>query len=190
MRRHPLLRLLQLLCAATSVLLAALAGARPRAAPRPFHTFTMSLVGEREREDGSWEGVDLLTSPQASIERAQLQLRVQTPSRLYVDAVEEGQVRALFPQVGESNIVRPGALYAVPGPTAFYDVRGNPTLRVTLIPLSSEGEDDNEAEPARRVGGLARVGMALTDGATFQVLEGAFRAQGAARLELPLAGGG
>src|SRR4051794_5052349 len=111
MLRHPLLRLFQLCCAVITVLLTLFGHAKARAvtvSASAFQSFTLSVVGEREREDGSWEGLDLLQSPDAQVERAQLQLRVLQPSRLYVDVVDEGGPRRVYPQLGESNVLRPG----------------------------------------------------------------------------------
>ncbi len=167
--RHRLLRVFQLCCAIAAALLAFFGPAPSRAvASQRYQSFTLSVVGERERGDGSWEGVDLLSSPDQSVERAQLQLRVLRPSRVYVDVLEEGGPRRLYPGVHEPNVLRPGALYTLPGPTAFYEVRGQPTLRVTLQPL-----DDAAAppEPAVRVGGSATVTGVLTDGAEVEVTE-------------------
>ena len=69
MIRHPLLRAAQSVAASAAIALVAV-----RPAPSANVRFSLVAMGERERLDGSWEGVDLLRGWAQPIDRFQLTL--------------------------------------------------------------------------------------------------------------------
>src|SRR4051812_42531877 len=84
MIRHPLLRAAQAMAVAAA---GALLAVRPSAAPPPTATrFSLSVLGERERPDGGWEGADLLRDATTAVDRFQLTLTPETDARALVEA--------------------------------------------------------------------------------------------------------
>src|SRR5438874_2570994 len=81
MIRHPLLRAAQSVAASAAIALVAV-----RPAPATNVRFSLAAMGERERPDGSWEGVDLLRGRAEPIDRFQLTLTPETDARAQVEA--------------------------------------------------------------------------------------------------------
>ncbi|HEY8210666.1 MAG TPA: hypothetical protein VIG99_24450 [Myxococcaceae bacterium] len=181
--RHPVLLLVE------AVVSAAIGGMlregflRAEARGRAPMEITVTVMGETERLDGSWEGADLLANPDATAQRVQISLRVEKRARVSLDAVEGKDVSRLFPQEKREAILEPGRWYAIPGPRTFYDLAGRVHLRLNVAPLD---RPDSPFEPADAVGPASLVTFRLSDGSPYQLTRQDFAARGAARLELDL----
>jgi hypothetical protein len=180
MIRHPVLRLVQLALGVLVALLGAWAQARP--APRsPPMALALSAVGERECDDGSWEGSDLLAQPGAPAERFQLNIRPLHAGRLLVDELTPEGTQRLSPALGEDGRVSAGKSYALPGPHAFYERSGAVHLRVTLLPADGALPGPELATP---LSATARRSYRLSDGAPAQVTEVLYQGGASAVVEL------
>lgn len=181
--RHPLLLLVE---AVASTLIGGMlregflrADARGRA---PME-MTVTVLGETERLDGSWEGADLLARGDASAQRFQISLRVERRSRVSLDAVEGKDTSRLFPSEKREAILEPGRWYAIPGPRTFYELAGRVRLHLNVAPTD---RTDQSFQPADAVGPPSLVTFRLTDGSPYQLTRQDFVAKGAVRLELDL----
>jgi hypothetical protein len=143
----------------------------------------LAVLGENERVDGSWEGVDLLRHPGEPVQRFQLSLRVEQRARVSLDVVEGEEVARLFPEEKREAILDPGRWYALPSPRGFYELAGRVHLRVNVVPVGAESRGHEPAEP---VGPPSTLTFRLSDGAPFQTTRQAFTGRGATRLELQL----
>ncbi|HVE85669.1 MAG TPA: hypothetical protein VND93_22600 [Myxococcales bacterium] len=181
--RHPLLLLLE------AVVSAAVGGMlregflRAEARGKAPMEMTVSVLGETERLDGSWEGADLLARGDATAQRFQISVRVEQRARVSLDAVEGGDVSRLFPQEKREAILEPGRWYAIPGPRTFYELAGRAHLRLNVTPADRTGL---APEPADAVGPPSLVTFRLSDGSPYQLTRQSFVARGAARLQLEL----
>ena len=144
---------------------------------------TLSVLGETERRDGSWEGTDLLAHEDAPAQRFQLSLRVDRRARVSLDAVEGKDTSRLFPSEKREAILEPGRWYAIPGPRTFYELAGRVHLQLNVAPVDRA---DQPYQPADAVGPPSLVTFRLSDGAPYQLTRQDFTARGAARLELEL----
>ncbi|HEY3447039.1 MAG TPA: hypothetical protein VGK67_11775 [Myxococcales bacterium] len=182
--RHPALRLFQLLCAATVTVIAAIARPLP---PPPERPVWMSVLGESERADGSWAGVDLLQTPDASIDRFQITLRPERAVRVRLEAVTDGQTEQLYPAHAGDAVLGGGRSWAMPGPRSFFEVRGHARLRLVV---AAENNSPGADIPARLSGAVHAVTLPLTDGSAAKIGERSLvvAAAGQAVLEVPLYG--
>lgn len=181
--RHPWLLLLEAVASAAIGGLLREGYLRADARGRAPMEMTVTVLGETERLDGSWEGADLLARPDATAQRFQISLRVERRARVSLDAVEGEDVSRLFPQEKREAILEPGRWYAIPGPRSFYDLQGRVHLRLNVSPADRAGLP---FEPADAVGPPSTVTFRLSDGAPYQLTRQGFVARGAARLELHL----
>ena len=181
--RHPLLLL------AEAVASAAIGGMlregflRAEARGRAPIEITVTVLGESERLDGSWEGTDLLARSDATAQRFQISLRVERRARVSLDAVEGKDISRLFPQEKREAILEPGRWYAIPGPRTFYEIAGRVHVRLNVAPVDMTGQS---WEPADAVGPASLVTFRLSDGSPYQLTRQDFAARGAARLDLEL----
>jgi len=175
--RHPALRVLQSLCSFAAAAL--LAAARPAPQP-PAPVLWLSALGEVELADGSWQGVDLLTRSDRRIDRFQVTLQSEAPVRLRLEAVTAQGTEQLWPAHPGEALVEAGRAVALPGPRSFFELRGEAQLRVVV---GSQGQ-----APLAPQGGAHAVRYPLSDGASSQVVERSFDAQGGA-LAIALHGG-
>jgi hypothetical protein len=180
MIRHPILRVLQLLLAVALSLLGALVQARPRPAS-PELSFALSVLGETEGADGSWNGVDLIVQPDRPAERFQINVRPTQAARMWIDELSPQGEQRLYPALGEQGVLQPGKVYALPGPHTFYERDGEVHLKLTLVPLDSTAVSAPPAVPAGR--GEAR-NRRLSDGTHFSVSEALYRGQTGASVDL------
>lgn len=147
----------------------------------PGTAVALSFLGQRERPDGSWEGVDLLRDNSARIQRAQLSLRLEHAAEVTLEAVDETGRHTLYPPPGSPARLKADRTYAFPAPGSFYEVDGTARLRLTVRPLGAM------APPAPLVasGGNAQPRRArLSDGARFEIDEQPFHAQGSGTIDL------
>ncbi|MBI5544092.1 MAG: hypothetical protein HY901_09405 [Deltaproteobacteria bacterium] len=170
--RHPALRLFQAVCAIG--LTAATALARP--APPPLDKpVWISVLGELERPDGSWQGTDLLDiGGETRIDRFQVTVRPESPVRLRLEAVTAEGVQVLYPAHSGSSPLEPGRAYSLPGPRAFFELRGEAQLRVVVSRAGSAPMADGESV-LRATSESHSVRYPLSDGASARVHERAFR---------------
>lgn len=182
--RHPTLRLFQLLCAATVTALTATA--RPLPAP-PERPTWVSLLGEAERDDGSWWGVDLLQTPETRVDRFQVTVRPERAVRVRLEAFTANGVEQLWPAHAGDAPIAAGRATALPGPRSFFELRGQARLRLVVAPVNAAA---GEAIPARLSGEAHAVSYPLSDGSSARVGERSFltTAAGACVLEVPLLG--
>jgi hypothetical protein len=180
MIRHPFLRVLQLLLGIALSLLGALVQARPRPVS-PDMSFGLSVVGESESADGSWNGVDLLVEPGRPAERFQLNVRPTQAARMWIDEVSADGVHRLYPPLGEQGVLKADKVYALPAPHAFYERDGQVHLRVTLIPVDSSATSAPLGVAAGH--GEAR-NPRLSDGSHFTVSEALYRGESGASVDL------
>jgi len=182
---HATLRLFQLLCLTAIGAISALARPAP---PPPAPTVWLTVLGEAERADGSWSGVDLLGGADRRVDRFQVTIRPEAAVHVRLEAVTAQGVEPLYPaHPGEAPLAA-GRAVALPGPRSFFEIRGEARLRVVVSPADASGA----AESALRPSGTSRmVHYPLTDGAAAQAIEQPFvlDAGGPAALELPLHGG-
>jgi len=176
MIRHPLLRAAQSVAASAAVALVAV-----RPAPAANVRFSLAAMGERERPDGSWEGVDLLRGWAEPIDRFQLTLTPDTDVRARVEAQAAG---------GSWEPLYQGTLgghrqYALPAPHSFFGVQGNVRVRVTLSRIHGP-----LVEPQPAVASTAESGppLPLSDGSPFRPARVRYSADHSATLELAIHG--
>lgn len=181
--RHPLLLLVEAVASAAIGWMLREGFLRADARGRAPMEITVTVLGETERPDGSWEGKDLLANTEATAQRFQISLRVEKRARVSLDAVEGKDISRLFPQEKREAILEPGRWYAIPGPKTFYDLAGRVHLRLNIAPLDRA---DSSFEPADAVGPASLVTFRLSDGSPYQLTRQDFAARGAARLELDL----
>jgi hypothetical protein len=158
-------------------ILGALVTARSMARPPVAVGFAVSAVGERERADGSWDGIDLLRGGAAAVERFQLTLTPDTDVRALLEAQSpDGSWERLY--LGTLAGHRD---YALPAPHAFFGVQGDARVRLTLSRVHAP-----PAEPRDAVAGEVEAGppLPLSDGAPFRASRVRFSSDGAARLAL------
>lgn len=180
--RHPILRTSQLLCVAGVTALAALA----RPAPPAPGLLWVSVLGENERADGSWEAADVFAAPER-VERVQVSIRPEKAVRVRLEAVTGATTALLHPTRADEALLRPGRIFTFPSPSSFYEIRGEAKLRIVATPERDGGE--SEAPMSRTT--LTRTTHArLSDGAPAAILEKAFAAPpaGSGVLELALHG--
>lgn len=181
--RHPVLLVVEALALATSGGLVREGFRRAEARSQGPMDMTLAVLGENERADGSWEGVDLLRHPDRPAQRFQLSLRVERRARVSLDVVESEEVARLFPEEKREAVLEPGRWYALPSPRGFYELAGRVHLRLNVVPVAVESSG---YEPADPVGPPSTVTFRLSDGAPFQTTRQAFEGRGATRLELHL----
>ncbi len=174
------LRVTQLACAAGMIFAA-------RVPPRPPEhvELALSLLGENELPDGSWQGVDLLATPQARAQRVQLNLRPARDLRVTLDArAPDGSLQRIFPEPGKSGVLARGQSYALPGPRAFFEIDGEAALVLSAEP--ARGSTLPPALASLPAGASLRAGAALplSDGARFSLGEATLATTGPLRSEL------
>lgn len=144
---------------------------------------SLSLLGQRELADGSWEGVDLLQDGSLRVQRAQLSLRLLHPAEVILEAVDEKGIHVLYPPVGSPTHLKAERTYAFPAPGSFYEVDGAARLRLSVRPVGAAGPPTPLVASSRK----AQLRRArLSDGARFEVVEQPFAAHGAGLLELTI----
>jgi hypothetical protein len=180
MIRHPFLRVAQAILA--SVAGALVAVQTSEAARRPSAvSFSLAAVGERERADGSWEGVDLLRQSQGAVERFQLTLTPDTDARALLEAqAPDGAWERLY--LGTLAGHRD---YALPAPHAFFGVQGEVRLRLTISRVHAPA-----ARPLPALMGATEAGppLPLSDGAPFRAGRARLSSERAATVELRVRG--
>ena len=181
--RHPLLLLVEAVASALVGGMLREGFLRADARGRAPMEMTVTVLGETERLDGSWEGADLLARSDATAQRFQLSLRVERRARVSLDAVEGKDISRLFPQEKREAILEPGRWYAIPGPRTFYELAGRVRLHLNVAPADRA---DQSFQSADAVGPPSLVTFRLTDGAPYQLTRQSFVAGGAARLVLDL----
>lgn len=171
------LRLFQ--CAVFGGLTAVGAMAPTPAEPQPLW-FTVSVVGQNEREDGSWAGVDVLRSAAIGVERFQLTLSSPSDATAEVWSVgRSGEVR-----LHEAAVkLRKGRAYAFPSPTAFYELEGDAPLRIRVCLRGAEGRRDAAFQSV-----VGTPLYPLSDGTPFQVEEHLYSAEDCGEIRLRLKG--
>ncbi len=183
MIRHPFLVAFQLACAGGIATAAHHAFAAERARAEAPLGFSLAVLGESETPDGAWEGVDLLATPRKRAERVQLTLRPSQAARVTLDLVEDGEVRRIYPALGQSPLLAAGRSYALPAPSSFYEVDGDAHLRLTVAPAGL-GESRGHPALAAPTGSTRRVRYPLSDGAKFDVAQWQFETKGAGVVDL------
>ena len=184
MIRHSGLLLLEARCA---IGVGALGRMRPPPVQRVPLGFSLTALGERERADGSWEGVDLLAAQDPAVDRFQLTVRPEGDATLTIDARTDQGWQRLFPAPGQTGALRAGISYALPSPSSFYGLEGKVMLRVTLRRAGEHGAAD--PEPASSDWKASRI-LPLSDGTRFPLFEHGFDPDRAAKVELLLHGRG
>jgi len=184
--RHPLLLLAEAVASALVGGMLREGFLRADARGRAPMEMTVSVLGETERPDGSWEGADLLARSDATAQRFQISLRVERRARVSLDAVEGKDTSRLFPQEKREVILEPGRWYAIPGPRTFYELAGRVRLHLNVAPADCTDRAGQSPQPAGAVGPPSLVTFRLTDGAPHQLTRQSFAAGGAARLVLDL----
>jgi len=182
--RHPYWLALEALSA---IAIAALGHfATPRAPPEePALHFGLSVLGEREQPDGSWQGADVLANPSSGVNRFQLSVRPEEAAQLTIDAVGEDGIERLFPSPGQSGLMRAGQSYGLPSPKSFYELAGQVRLRITVRP---PGTADANLPPAATLPESRMRPYPLSDGAHFLASERTFVAPHGGKVELSLEG--
>ena len=176
MIRHPLLRAAQSVAASAAIALVAV-----RPAPAANVRFSLLAMGERERPDGSWEGVDLLRGWAEPIDRFQLTLTPDTDVRARVEAqAPDGSWEPLY-----QGTLAGHRQYALPAPHSFFGVQGNARIRVTLSRMHAP-----ISEPQAAVASTAESGPALplSDGSPFRPARVRYSADRTATLDLQVHG--
>jgi len=181
--RHPLLLLVEAVASALVGGMLREGFLRADARGHAPMEMTVTVLGETERLDGSWEGADLLARSDATAQRFQISLRVERRARVSLDAVEGKDISRLFPQEKREAILEPGRWYAIPGPRTFYELAGRVRLHLNVAPADRA---DQSFQSADAVGPPSLVTFRLTDGAPYQLTRQSFVAGGAARLVLDL----
>jgi hypothetical protein len=172
--RHPLLRAARSVAASAAVALVAV-----RPAPDSRVGFSLAAMGERERLDGSWEGVDLLRGWAQPIDRFQLTLTPDTDVSARVEAqAADGSWERLY-----QGTLAGHRQYALPAPHSFFGVQGNARVRVTLSRIHAP-----PSEPQTAVASTIESGppLPLSDGSPFRPTRVRYSADRGAMLELQL----
>ena len=176
MIRHPLLRAAQSVAASAAIALVAV-----RPSPAANVRFSLAAMGERERLDGSWEGVDLLRGGAEPIDRFQLTLTPDTDMRARIEAqAADGSWEPLY-----QGTLAGHREYALPARHSFFGVQGNAPVRVTLARIHAP-----ISEPQAAVASTAESGppLPLSDGSPFRPSRVHYSAERTATLELRLQG--
>jgi len=174
--RHPVLRAAQSVAASAAIALVAV-----RPAPDSRVGFSLAAMGERERLDGSWEGVDLLRGWAQPIDRFQLTLTPDTDVSARVEAqAADGAWERLY-----QGILAGHRQYALPAPHSFFGVQGNARVRVTLSRIHAP-----PSEPQMAVASTIESGppLPLSDGSPFRPTRVRYSADRTATMELHLHG--
>ena len=182
MIRHPYWLALEALSALVVAALGHFTPARPPP-PEAELRFALTVLGEHERADGSWQGVDALADPSQGVERFQITVRPQAAAQLTIDAVGEDGIERLFPAPGQSGQLRADQGYALPSPHGFYELAGRARLRISVRPL---GTADANLPPAAPLPEASMRPYPLTDGARFLASERGFTAPHGGKVELSL----
>jgi hypothetical protein len=169
--RHPLLLLAEAVASALVGGMLREGLLRADARGRAPMEMTVTVLGETERLDGSWEGADLLARSDATAQRFQISLRVERRARVSLDVVEGKDVSRLFPQEKREAVLEPGRWYAIPGPRTFYELQGRVRLHLNVAPADRA---DQSFQPADAVGPPSLVTFRLTDGAPYQLTRQGF----------------
>ena len=182
--RRPALRIVQALCATAITSLAAFARPAPPPAAQPVW---LSIFGERELPDGSWSGADLLAADGSQIDRFQVTIRPESATYVRIEAVTSEGVQQLFPSRPEEALLAADRSWSLPGPRAFFEIRGEAKLRVVLRQAAVAGSGET---PVFATPGAHPVTYPLSDGAAFRLGERAFvpAATGSSALTVPLHG--
>src|SRR5262249_29243954 len=143
----------------------------------------VALLGETERPDGSWDGVDLVAHPLAPAQRFQVNVRVERRTRFSLDAIEGEDVARLFPDEQREIILEPGRWQPVAAPKSCYALAGRVRLRMNLAPIE---RFTTTAELAEATGARAPITLRLSDGATFQTTRQTFEGKSRSRVEFDL----
>lgn len=176
------IRIFQLACAT----LAAAVVSRPLP-PADAVAFTLSVVGERELPDGSWEGVDLLTQRE-EIDRFQIVLTPSANVRAHLEAITDDGPERIHPsKLERAPLLDAWEAAAFPTPRTFFEVAGTAKLRVVVTP-ENQGDREFSATIATATGDASSRVFRLTDGAPVRVSEKRFEGRGALAVELELAG--
>lgn len=149
--------------------------------PAVVMNIALSLLGQRELADGSWEGVDLLQDLSQRVQRAQLSLKLEHPAEVTLEAIDDNGSHVLYPGPGITHPLKAERTYAFPAPGSFYEIDGRARLRLTVRPLNADG---TTTVLHARAGEAQMRRARLSDGARFLVEERPFRATGAGVLEL------
>jgi hypothetical protein len=172
MIRHPLLRAAQSVAASAAIALVAV-----RPAPAANVGFSLLAMGERERLDGSWEGVDLLRGRAEPVDRFQLTLTPDTDVRARIEAqATDGTWERLY-----QGTLAGHRQYALPAPHSFFGVQGDVRVRVTLSRIHAP-----PAEPRPAVASTVESGppLPLSDGSPFRPARVRYSADSTANFEL------
>jgi hypothetical protein len=176
MIRHPLLRAAQSVAASAAIALVAV-----RPFPAANVRFSLAAMGERERVDGSWEGVDLLRGQAEPIDRFQLTLTPDTDVRARVEAqAVDGSWEPLY-----QGTLAGHRQYALPAPHSFFGVQGNARVRLILSRIHAPS-----SEPQPAVASTAESGppLPLSDGSPFHPTRVLYSADRTATVDLHLHG--
>ena len=184
MIRHPLLLVGQALCGLAMAAVAQSASSRPAPQVEPA-SFALALLGENERADGSWKGVDLGASADPRAQRFQINLRPATFVRASLDVVgPDGKMERLFPTFGKTGLLDANKTYALPGPRAFYQLVGRSRLRLTITSARVHGEPKTSMATFR---GVQRTRtLPLSDGSKVEVVERDFSAAESGSVDIDL----
>ena len=145
----------------------------------------LSLLGERERPDGSWEGSDLLAHPDARPSRFALTVHSERDVTLAINAkLPDGTQQQIFPEPGRLDVLGHGQTYALPGPNAFYALEGSVEIEVRASPMHAAGLATPTAVRVEKL--LPGPLLSLSDGARVPVQAVRLFASGPLRLDLPL----
>ncbi|MGC4115360.1 MAG: hypothetical protein QM765_12295 [Myxococcales bacterium] len=114
-------------------------------------------------------------------------MRPERAVRVRLEAVTDGQVEQLYPAHSGDAVLGAGRTWAMPGPRAFYEVRGHAKLRLVV---AAENGATGADVPARLSGVSHSISAPLTDGSTAKVVERSLLTPptGQAVLEIPLFG--
>jgi hypothetical protein len=107
----------------------------------------VSVLGAMEAPDGSWIAVDLLASPEAEVDRAQITVTTPRVATLRLDEVTDHGTIQIFPRGTNGFVAKPDVAYALPTPSTFFELRG--TTRIRLV---GEASVSPNPEPPRVVG--------------------------------------
>ena len=151
----------------------ALAAALVQGHAPPFG-FGLSVVGESEQANGSWQGVDLLLHPGAPAERFQILVRPTQGAQFTLDELTPDGPRRIYPAAGQSGLLRADRAYALPGPRQFYERSGPTHLRLAV---GGAGSASGRGGPGpARSGRISQDVARLSDGSRMPVTEQSFTA--------------
>jgi hypothetical protein len=137
----------------------------------------VSLLGERERPDGSWEGSDLLAAHGAHPSRFQLTVQPERDVRVALFArLPDGTRQQLFPAPGKSGVLGHGQSYALPGPHAFFELEGSVALELYGAPMHGDATKDRSVP--RQAQREDQASLPLSDGARVDVRQVQLTADG------------